>query len=302
MPLPNALTIAGFDPSGGAGVLADARTFASLGYRAAAAITSITFQNDKEAVDAVHQTASTVRGQIASLLEESQFACAKTGMLPTREVVHEVARIFREGELPAPVVDPVMVSSSGMRLMEKEALEIFISELLPSARLVTPNIPEAEALGGLTITSEAEMREAAKSIRRLGARAVLIKGGHLGEQKAEGNRQKAEGSGQWTVGSGRSKGDVEAETPKLPAEAFAFPAEAIDVLDDDGAVTVFRAEFIPGANLRGSGCILSAAIAAGLGTGMSLQDSVRQAKDFVLKKLREQGDHYWVSQSQNRER
>jgi hydroxymethylpyrimidine kinase/phosphomethylpyrimidine kinase len=269
MALPNALTIAGFDPSGGAGVLADAQTFAAFGYRASAAITSITFQNDQQATGTVHQTTAIVRGQIEALLAQFQFACVKTGMLPTREIVREVARIFRDSKLPAPVVDPVMVSSSGMRLMEVEALEVFIAELLLVARVVTPNIPEAEALTGLNITSEAEMREAAKFIRGLGARAVLIKGGHLGEQKAVGSQQKAEGS------------------------------EAIDVLDDEGSVTVFRASFIPGASLRGSGCILSAAIAAGLGKQMLLQDSVRQAKDFVLNQLRQQGENYQRSQSQN---
>jgi hydroxymethylpyrimidine kinase/phosphomethylpyrimidine kinase len=245
MPLLNALTIAGFDPSGGAGVLADARTFTTFGYSASAAITSITFQNDLHATGAVHQTAATVRAQLESLLEEFQFACAKTGMLPTREVVREVARIFRESKLPAPVVDPVMVSSSGMRLMADDALEIFVTDLLPVARLVTPNISEAEALSGLTIKSVTEMCEATKIIRGLGAGAVLIKGGHL-----------------------------------------VLSPEAIDVLDNDGEVTVFRAEFIPSVNLRGSGCILSAAIAAGLGKGMSLQDSVQQAKSFVLEALR----------------
>jgi hydroxymethylpyrimidine/phosphomethylpyrimidine kinase len=282
----NALTIAGFDPSGGAGVLADARTFAAFGYRASAAITSITFQNDRSATGAVQQTAATVRGQLESLLEEFQFACVKTGMLPTREVVREVARIFRESDLPAPVVDPLMVSSSGMRLMEEDALEVFVAELLPKARVVTPNISEAEALSGLTITSEAEMVGAAKLIRASGARAVLIKGGHLGERKAGGSRQQAENSEQWAVGSGQNKEpEDKAEARKLPGEAFAFPAEAIDVLDDSGTVTVFRAAFIPGANLRGSGCVLSAAIAAGLGKGMSLEDSVRQAKSFVLEAL-----------------
>lgn len=254
MPLSNAITIAGFDPSGGAGVLADARTFASLGYRPSAVITSITFQNDQQATGTVHQTAATVRGQVDSLLALFQFACAKTGMLPTREVVQEVGRIFRMSELPAPVVDPVMVSSSGMRLLEEDALEVFIAELFPLARLVTPNIPEAEALIGLKITSEAEMREAAKIIRGMGARAVLIKGGHLG-QRSEGRKQKAASE------------------------------EAIDVLDEEGTVTVFRAPFIPGANIRGSGCILSAAIAAGLGKGLSLQDSVSEAKNFVLAAL-----------------
>ncbi|MEP6741625.1 MAG: bifunctional hydroxymethylpyrimidine kinase/phosphomethylpyrimidine kinase, partial [bacterium] len=263
--------------SGGAGVLADARTFSAFGYRASAAITSITFQNDQQASGTVHQTAATVRGQLESLLEEFQIACAKTGMLPTREVVREVARIFREHKLPAPVVDPVMVASLGLRLMEEDALEVFIADLLPLARLVTPNIPEADALSSMTITSEIEMRAAAKIIRDLGARAVLIKGGHLGEQKAVSNRQKA-------------------EDPEQNAESSrqnAAGEEAIDVLDDDGAVSVFRAEFIPGAQLHGSGCILSAAIAAGLGKGMSLEDSVRQAKDFVLDALR------GATQSQN---
>ncbi|HXL81381.1 MAG TPA: hydroxymethylpyrimidine/phosphomethylpyrimidine kinase [Pyrinomonadaceae bacterium] len=285
MQQPNALTIAGFDPSGGAGVLADARTFAAFECRASAAITSITFQNDLQATGAVHQSAATIRSQVSSLLEQFQFACAKTGMLPTREVVHEVARLFRESELPAPVVDPVMVSSSGMRLLEEEALEIFITEMLPVARLVTPNIPEAEAVSGLIIKSETNMREAAKIIRGLGARAVLIKGGHLRTQNAEGTRQEAKGSER-----GRSS------TVREGSKAASWPNEAIDVLDDDGAVTVFRAELIPGAKLHGSGCVLSAAIAAGLGKGGTLEDSVREAKDFVLNALCD------ARQSQNRER
>ena len=282
-----ALTIAGFDPSGRAGVLADARTFAAFDYRASAAITSITFQNDLRATGAVHQSAATISSQVSSLLEQFQFACAKTGMLPTRAVVHEVARLFCESELPAPVVDPVMVSSSGMRLMEEDALEVFMTDMLPVARLVTPNIPEAEALSGLTITSEAAMLEAAKIIRGLGAHAVLIKGGHLEEQKAEGSRQKAEGS---------KRGSSPTVREGFVTTAHYGSNEAIDVLDDDGEVTVFRAEFIHGAKLHGSGCILSAAIAAGLGKGMALQDSVQSAKDFVLHALRD------ARQSQNRER
>src|SRR5688572_4492033 len=101
--LPNALTIAGFDPSGGAGVLADSRTFIALGCRASAVITSITYQNSKRVFGAIHQSAGAVRDQLMPLLEDS-FACVKTGMLPTREVVNEVARLFRETNLPAPVV------------------------------------------------------------------------------------------------------------------------------------------------------------------------------------------------------
>lgn len=239
-----ALTIAGFDPSGGAGVLADVRTFAAHGLQSGAAITSITFQNSTGVFGAMHQTPEAVRAQIQPLLAAFTITCAKTGMLPTREIVLEVARLFRETDLPSPVVDPVIRSSSGQSLMDEDALDALVAELIPLARLVTPNIPEAETLTATAIVSEADMRRAAIAIRKLGARAVLIKGGHL------------------------SQGD------------------AIDVLDDQGKVTVFREQRIDGAELHGSGCVLSAAIAAGLGKGMTLEESVGAAKNFVLEALR----------------
>jgi hydroxymethylpyrimidine kinase/phosphomethylpyrimidine kinase len=267
-----ALTIAGFDPSGGAGVLADVRTFAALGLRASAAITSVTFQNSNKISGAIHQTAKAVRAQVESLLEGFTVVCAKTGMLPTREVVMEVARLFRETDLPAPVVDPVIISSSGYRLMEADGLAALMDRLLPLARVVTPNIPEAERLTGITIESESDMRRAATTIRELGTRAVLVKGGHLKGQKAESKRQKAAGSRQQAE-------DDEAD------ESTGHTDEAIDVLDDEGRVTVFRAKRIGGADLHGSGCILSAAIAAGLGKGMTLEESVEAAKSFVLELL-----------------
>jgi len=264
-----ALTIAGFDPSGGAGVLADVRTFAAFDLQAGAAITSVTFQNSTEFLGAVHQTPELVRAQVESLQKGSAIVCAKTGMLPTRGVVIEVARLFRETDLPRPVVDPVIMSSSGFRLMEEEAVSAVVSDLMPLAGLVTPNIPEAETLTGLTIFSEADMRRAAAALRELGARAVLIKGGHLGDQKAEGSGQEAGGE------------------------------EAIDVLDHDGRVTVFREQRVRGAAFHGSGCVLSAAIAAGLGKGMSLENSVGTAKAFVLEALR---NSVVDPQIQNRER
>lgn len=263
--LPRALTIAGFDPSGRAGVLADARTFAAFGFQASAAITSITFQNIERVFGAVHQTGETVRAQVMPLLEEAKIVCSKTGMLPTRDVVLEVARLFRENVLPRPVVDPVILSSSGQRLMEEDALDALIAELLPLAQLLTPNVPEAEALTATTITSEADMRRAAVVIREMGARAVLIKGGHLPRARAScPPTPSAEDAG------------------KIPAP----PGEAIDLLDNEGKVTVFRERRIVGAGLHGSGCILSAAIAAGLGKGMTLEDSVGAAKSFVLEAIR----------------
>jgi hydroxymethylpyrimidine kinase/phosphomethylpyrimidine kinase len=257
---PRALTIAGFDPSGGAGVLADVRTFAAFGLHTSAAITSITFQNTGSVFGASHQSGGAVRAQVTPLLEGDGFVCSKTGMLPTREVVLEVARLFRETDLPRPVVDPVILSSSGHRLMEERALDALIGELLPLAQLLTPNVPEAETLTGTTITTEADMRQAAVLIREQGTGAVLIKGGHLKRQEAGGRRQEA--------------GDHEHD-------------EAIDVLDNNGMVTVFRERRVAGGELHGSGCILSAAIAAGLGKGMTLEDSVGAAKSFVLSLIRE---------------
>lgn len=262
-----ALTIAGFDPSGGAGVLADAATFGSFGFTASAVITSITFQNPGRSFGAVNQSGDEVRKQLMPLLEDFVFACTKTGMLPTSEIVSEVARWFRETKLPGPVVDPVMVSTSGQRLMEDSALETFINELLPLARLVTPNIPEAEAFTGISITSEATMRQAAARIRELGASAVLIKGGHLLEHRADGDQQRT--ALEFVAGSENTS-----------------PDEAIDLLDNDGVITVFRAPPIAGKGIHGSGCILSAAIAAGLGKGQTIEEAVGAAKRFVADAIR----------------
>lgn len=243
-------------------MLADVRTFAAFGFQAVAAVTSLTFQNTTRVFGAKHQTREAVRAQVLPLLEGYGIICAKVGMLPTREVVLEVARLFQETDLPRPVVDPVARSSSGQRLMEEGALDALIEELLPLAVLVTPNISEAERLTGITITSETDMRRAAAAIRELGAGAVLVKGGHLKNQSPGGRRQKA--------GEQTEDGSD----------------EAIDVLDNEGEVTVFRERRVSGAELHGSGCILSAAIAAGLGQGKTLEDSVGAAKSFVLEAIR----------------
>ena len=239
---PVVLTIAGLDPSGGAGIIADLRTFIQFGCLPTAVLTSITFQNTLGVFGAVHQSGATVRSQVEPLLRELNITAVKTGMLPTAEIVVEVARLVREADLPAPVVDPVMSSTSGTKLISDDAFLALKSELLPLARLVTPNIPEAERLTGLRIDSTDVMHRAAQAIRESGVRAVLIKGGHLKEPK---------------------------------------PVEAIDILDNEGEVTVFRGEWIDVARARGTGCTLSAAIAACLGKGMSLDDSVRAAKECV---------------------
>ena len=174
-----ALTIAGFDPSGGAGVIADVKTFTAFGCFATAAVTSLTFQNTTGVFGAAHQTAEAVREQVLPVVEDFAVAGAKTGMLPTGEIIAEVARLFRETRLPPPVVDPVARSTSGFDLIDDAALGALKAELMPLARVVTPNIVEAERITGLRIVDEAGMRRAARMMREMGARAVFVKGGHL---------------------------------------------------------------------------------------------------------------------------
>lgn len=240
------LTIAGLDPSGGAGIVADIKTIAALGCFPAAALTSITFQNTTGVVGAEHQTAATLRAQVEPIVADLTVAAAKTGMLPTAEIVAEVARLFGEGNLPAPVVDPVVVATSGDVLIDDEALELLKTRLIPLARVVTPNIPEAEKLAGFEIGNEADMRRAAEQIKTLGARAVLVKGGH---------RQ--------------------------------VNGDALDILlSDDGSFVEFRSEYLDVGEVHGSGCTLSAAIAAGLGKGLTLEEAVGAAKKYVTDAIR----------------
>ena len=243
---PVVLTIAGLDPSGGAGIIADIKTIAALGCFPAAAVTSITFQNTIGVVGAEHQTAATLRAQVEPIIQDLSVAAAKTGMLPTAEIVAEVARLFEEGNLPAPVVDPVVVATSGDVLIDDEAFQILKTKLFPLARIVTPNIPEAEKLVGFSIQDEADMRRAAKAIQSLGARAVLVKGGHR-----------------------------------------AVAGQAVDMLlSEDGRFTEFRSGYLDVGEVHGSGCTLSAAIAACLGKGMTLEEAVGAAKKYVTDAIR----------------
>jgi hydroxymethylpyrimidine kinase/phosphomethylpyrimidine kinase len=185
--MPVALTIAGLDPSGGAGVVADIKTFTAFGCFATAAVTSLTFQNTTGVFGATHQTAADVRAQVLPVVEDFRVAGVKTGMLPTREVISEVARLLRETPLceVGVIVDPVVRSTSGFDLIDDDALAALKSELLPLARLLTPNLAEAERLTGLEIKTEADMRRAAARLREMGARAVLVKGGHLSGEAAD---------------------------------------------------------------------------------------------------------------------
>ncbi|MGH9913925.1 MAG: bifunctional hydroxymethylpyrimidine kinase/phosphomethylpyrimidine kinase [Pyrinomonadaceae bacterium] len=173
------LTIAGLDPSGGAGIIADIKTFAAHGCYGAAAVSSITFQNTTGVFGQHPLTAEVLRRQVMAIVEDLNVVAVKTGLLPTAESVMEVSRLVQDSIIPAPIVDPVMQSTSGNRLIEDRMIEALIDYLLPVAQLITPNIYEAEKLTGIAVNDLQTMQQAAKRLCEMGACAVLIKGGHL---------------------------------------------------------------------------------------------------------------------------
>ena len=178
--MPCACTIAGSDSSGGAGIQADLKTFAAFGVWGCSVITSLTAQNPKTVLGIENASADFVRLQMRAVAGDFKIAAYKTGMLPTEEIILTVAENIPRGV--ALVIDPVMISTSGSRLIDENAVEALRSKLLPLAKTVTPNIPEACELSGIDLSdnpSDAAIADAAREILSSGAEYVLIKGGHL---------------------------------------------------------------------------------------------------------------------------
>jgi hydroxymethylpyrimidine/phosphomethylpyrimidine kinase len=241
---PIALTVAGSDSSGGAGIQADLKTFYAFGVYGTSVITAVTAQNTR-GVTAVHPIPSdVVRAQVDAVVSDLRPAALKSGMLATADLVSTVAVAVRDHALERYVLDPVMVATSGDRLLDTDAVETIVSELVPLADLVTPNLHEAAILADMPVTTAGEMHEAGRRILRLGARAVLVKGGHL-------------------------EGDV------------------VDVLvTADGQRTWSRPR-IATRHTHGTGCTLSAAIAAALALGEPLTRAVERGLRFVDRAIAE---------------
>jgi hydroxymethylpyrimidine/phosphomethylpyrimidine kinase len=240
---PVALTIAGSDSGGGAGIQADLKTFQALGVYGTSALTAVTAQNTL-GVRAVHEIPTDIiSAQIDAVVEDIGVDAAKTGMLSSAEIIATVAERIRHWRLDRLVVDPVMVATSGDRLLREDAVQALIRDLLPLAALLTPNLPEAEVLVGRHLTNDDEIRQAARDILDLGPRAVVIKGGHR-------------------------EGD------------------ATDILFDGHAFHTFSAQRIDTPNTHGTGCTLSAAIAAELARGTDLLDAVSAAKQYLTEAIR----------------
>ena len=173
------LTIAGSDSGAGAGIQADLKTFAAHGVYGTSAITAVTAQNTIGVTSFAALSADLVTAQIEAVVSDIGAHAAKTGMLPNAAIVEAVGAAIEALDIPLVVVDPVMIAKSGDPLVDDEAVGAIKTELLRRAYVVTPNIPEAEALSGITIRSDSDREHAARAIHRLGPTAVIIKGGHL---------------------------------------------------------------------------------------------------------------------------
>jgi hydroxymethylpyrimidine/phosphomethylpyrimidine kinase len=179
---PHALTIAGSDSSGGAGIQADLKTFTVFRVYGMSAVTALTAQNTQGVAGVLPITADFVRAQIRAVADDVRIDAAKTGMLANADIIAAVADELRTRRIAPLVVDPVMVAESGASLLEPAACDLMRDEILPLAHLVTPNVPEASALLGMQIATVEDMRLAANRLIDLGAGAVLVKGGHLRSQ------------------------------------------------------------------------------------------------------------------------
>jgi hydroxymethylpyrimidine/phosphomethylpyrimidine kinase len=239
-----ALTVAGSDSGGGAGVQADLKTFAALGVYGMTAVTAVTVQNTKGVTGYEELSPQTVADQIRSVVTDIGVDAGKTGMLASAPIVRAVAEVLAETGVPDLVVDPVFLSKHGHPLLSEDAVDALREDLVPLATLVTPNLPEASGLAGFRVETAEDMQEAAQAILALGPRAVLVKGGHLG-------------------GGGSD-----------------------DLFVDETRSLWLRGERIDTPNTHGTGCVLSAAIAARLALGDALLDAVRAGKAFVTDAIR----------------
>lgn len=176
-----ALTIAGSDSGGGAGVQADLKTFAAHGVYGTSVITAVTAQNTLGVTMFEAVSTDLVIAQLEAVMADFGAHAAKTGMLPTAAIVEAVAAGVQDLQIPQLVVDPVMIAKSGDRLLDDDAVAAMRAELLPRALVVTPNVPEAEVLAGMSIRTDADRQESARRIGALGPRAVVVKGGHLAD-------------------------------------------------------------------------------------------------------------------------
>jgi hydroxymethylpyrimidine/phosphomethylpyrimidine kinase len=244
MGVAKALTIAGSDSGGGAGIQADLKTFSAFRTFGMSVLTAVTAQNSVGVTGVHNLPPEFVALQLDAVLSDFGADAIKIGMLSTAPIIGAVADRLGAGERAPIVVDPVMIAKSGDPLLQPDARKALIERMLPLALVVTPNLPEAAVLADLPVATESDMEEAARRIHRRGPRHVLVKGGHLKDSTT-------------------------------------------DILYDGRAFTRFSGTRVDSSNTHGTGCTLSAAIAAGLAHGRPLVEAIREAKAYVTAAIRE---------------
>ncbi|WP_044336949.1 bifunctional hydroxymethylpyrimidine kinase/phosphomethylpyrimidine kinase [Rossellomorea aquimaris] len=237
-----ALTIAGSDCGGGAGIQADLKTFQELNVYGMSAITAVTAQNTRGVQGVYPLSREAVIDQLTSIAEDLSPKAIKTGMLVNEDIIYHVADFVRSHSWTNLVVDPVMVAKGGATLLEREAVNALVNELIPLALVVTPNIPEAEALTGMDILNDIERKKAAMVLFQMGAKHVVIKGGH---------------------------------------QSHAQSLQATDILFDGKRFYEFSSPRVFTPHTHGTGCTFSAVITAQLAKGHTVYDSVQTAKHFI---------------------
>lgn len=242
-----ALTIAGSDSSGGAGIQADIKTMTMHGVFAMTAVTALTAQNTLGVTDVMEATPEFLAAELDAVFTDIFPDAVKTGMVSSSKLIHVIVDKLKKYGAKNIVVDPVMVATNGAKLICDEAIETLKKELLPIATVITPNRPEAEVLTGMKIDSMADMEAAAHRIFNEYGCAVLLKGGH----------------------------DLN---------------DANDLLWSENRGTWFYGQKIDNPNTHGTGCTLSSAIASNLALGLSLEDSVKEAKDYISLALSDKLD------------
>ncbi len=244
MSYPVALTIAGSDSGGGAGIQADLKTFSAFQVFGTSVLTCVTAQNPREVTSVQALDPEMIRKQLEAIFSYFEVKAFKTGMLFSTDIIETIGVFLQNHNYPALIVDPVMVSTSGATLLKPEAIEALKTHILPKAALLTPNIQESEILGKVTITRCEEMQKAAHTLFQRYQVPVLVKGGHLPQN-----------------------------------------GEAIDYFFDGRIEQQFSHCFMPEKNAHGTGCTLSAAIAAGVAQGKTILESIRIAKIYLSEAL-----------------
>ena len=253
---PKVLSIAGSDSSGGAGIQADLKTFSALGVYGATAITAITAQNTQGVNSQFALEPQMVYDQIAAVMDDIEPSVVKIGMLSNTAIVEAVAKALHDYKPSFIILDPVIVSSTGHRLLSIEAQETIKEKLIPIADLLTPNIPEMKALTDSSLSSLEEKKEAAQQLFNLGAKAILLKGGH--------------------------------EEGEMKTDVLFVSQQSTD--NGQQTLSMFTSETVVTNNTHGTGCTLSSAIAAFIARGLSLEDAISEAKNYVTEAIRAGAD------------